>query len=284
MALQQYKVGGTYYGYDPLTGQGIAFPDEKSLKKVFPNGIDPKAMDLPVDPTVFNASPNQPVMGTPYVAPGTTVDNFDPTQYGITPAMWTTLTPADKAFVESIAGTLKSQYDAGQTNVSINQDLLNKALTAAQNDPNIIAKYGDAAKAAASDINFNLGQINANYATAQTQQQLEMAQQRKDLEEQIAAGGQAYSGFRKQAENILGSEQANIIQSSKSALQQKLQDLGRGYESTFGSTELAKLPSLNVGAETYNPLGNITGTAPLAQKADILNRQNQIFNQEYLTK
>lgn len=57
--LKQYKVGQTYYGYDPLSGQGFAADTPETLKKFFPTGIDPTAGDLPVDPTPFNSAPGQ---------------------------------------------------------------------------------------------------------------------------------------------------------------------------------------------------------------------------------
>lgn len=257
------------------------------------NPKDPKVAGIPTltDWAIkFGAKEDPTLAEFAATAPGTTTTNsvttstpFDPTSYGISPDLWKTLSPADKAFAESTATLLKNQFDAGQTNVSINQDLLNKALQSAQTDPNIIAKYGDAAKTAASDIAFNLGQINANYATAQSQQQLELAKQRKDLEGQLAQAGQAYSGFRRQAEDILGSQQANIIQSTKSQLQQQVQDLGRQYETTFGSAALGQLPTpITAGGETYNPLTGIMGSAPAAKQQEIQNKQSQIFNQERL--
>src|SRR5438445_188275 len=62
MALEQYKLGGTYYGYDADTGQGFAASnnDPGSLFHTTFNGqFDPNAKDLPVDPTPFNSTPNQ---------------------------------------------------------------------------------------------------------------------------------------------------------------------------------------------------------------------------------
>src|SRR5262249_45371638 len=50
--------GGTYYGYDPLGGQAIAFPDEKVFKQYF-QSFDPQAGDLPFDPSELNANPGK---------------------------------------------------------------------------------------------------------------------------------------------------------------------------------------------------------------------------------
>lgn len=359
--LQQYHIGGLYYGYDKATGQLIAFPDVATLKLYFPQGIDNNAPNLPLNPNdnlvlaanksagkpvdpstlkpVAPTTPAQPAQAPAQPAnanlgPGTfvdlvkTADNptiygqttdgqwvaienpqqftqtggdfskvrtvatapqatnfsqyvpFDPAKYGIDPATFNSLSMADKAFVESTTGLLQNQYNSGVANVSINRDLLNKALLAAQTDPNIVAKYGDAAKLAAKDVEFNLGQISANYATAQTQQQLELAREKQDLEKQIGKAGQAYSGYRKQAETLLGAQQANVIQSTKSRLQQQLQELGRGYEGTFGSDALKKLQKISAGGESYNAIGGIKGTIDMQKQADILNKQAQIYNQE----
>lgn len=287
--LTQYKLGNTYYGFNDQTGQFIAFPDIQTLKKYFPQGIDPKAKDLPLSPQdgvvlAANQNPGKAidiktlqVMAQPKEAVP-----FDPTKWGISNELWATLSPADKAFVESSAGILKGQFDAGQSNVSINQDLLNKALITAQNDPDIIAKYGDVAKTAALDVSFNLGQINSNWATASALEELQLKKQKNDLANTISEAGQTYSGFRKQAEELLGAEQANIIQSSKSALQQKLQTLGRGYETTFGSKALDQLSPMTVGGQSYNPLGGISGTTERAKKADVEAKQANIYNLEKL--
>lgn len=288
LMLTQYKIGNTYYGFDPDTKQLMSFPDEPTLKMFFPKGIDPKAQDLPF-------SPNDGLVVAANQNPGKAVDantlqisqnqpqgitQFDPSSVGISPELWATLSEADKAFVESISGVLKSQYDQGQTNVSINQDLLNKALVAAQNDPNIIAKYGDAAKVAANDLSYNLASINSNYATADHLQKLQMEKDRKDLAEAEAGAGRAYSGFRKQAEELLGASQANIIQSSRSALKDNIRNLGSTYEKAYGSDALKNLPPISAGGETYTPMGGLTGTVPGQKQADIETRQQQIFNNE----
>ena len=289
--LQQYKIQNTYYGYDDQTKELVAFPDEPTLRKYFPQGIDPKAKPLPlsekdglvvaanqnpgkaIDVNTLKEAANQPK----------TIEPFDPNKYGISPEIWNSLSNADKAFVESTTSLLQGQFDAGQSNVSINQDLLNKALISAQNDPNIISRYGDAAKIASNDLSFNLGQISANYATEQTQQQMEMAKAKKDLAETEAAAGRAYSGFRGQAENLLGAGQANIIQSTKSQLQQQLQLMGRGYEQQYGSTALKGLSSpISAGGQTYQPIGDITGTIPGQKQSEIEARQLDIYNREKL--
>lgn len=61
MALQQYHLGGTYYGYDPSNGQLVAFANMQQLQQYFPSGIQQNAPNLPVDPTQANRTPGTPV-------------------------------------------------------------------------------------------------------------------------------------------------------------------------------------------------------------------------------
>lgn len=213
-----------------------------------------------------------PVKSSPTSTP------FDPTKYGISAQQWATLDTGTKAFVESITKTLQGQYDAGLTSVSINADLLNKAMAAAKNDPDIQAKYGDAFKIAQADVQKNLGLINTQYATDQAQTAMKQENDRKALAEQYAAAGTAYSGFREQAKSQLAQEQSGVIESSKRALQSKLDQMGSGLESTFGSTALPSFGSISAGGLAYSPTTGITGSAPLAEKGDIYNKGVQEYN------
>lgn len=182
-------------------------------------------------------------------------------------ALKTQLSPADQAFSEALYKVTQGQIDAGGVG-TIDSGSYNKALQIASEDPAIKATYGDAAKIAAQDLAFSIGQITNNQATAQPALQVQLQQQQKALQDQIASTGQAYSGFRKQAEDQLKTQQADVIQSSRSQLQQQLQTLGRGYESQFGSSGL---PQISVGGpvtgtQTYQPVGNVTGTQTYGQQ------------------
>lgn len=53
MALRQYRIGGTYYGYDPLAGQAIAFSNPETFQQYFPDGFDPSAAQFTLDPKQF---------------------------------------------------------------------------------------------------------------------------------------------------------------------------------------------------------------------------------------
>lgn len=55
--LTEYKLGNTRYGYDPITGQAIAFGSPEERAKYFTNPMG-EVEDLPIDPTSLNASAN----------------------------------------------------------------------------------------------------------------------------------------------------------------------------------------------------------------------------------
>lgn len=262
-----------------------------------PNPNSPQVFDAqgnPVDLQAYKAATGQSAIPDNQVnfgyvqqsLPGGTAGGntpFDPTAYGISQDVWSTLSPADQAFVQSAAGILSSQYNQGATNVSINQDLMNKALTAAQTDPTIVATYGDAAKEGLQALQFNLGQINASWNTATAVQNQNLLQQKKDLADQYAAAGTAYSGFRQQAKEQLATSQADVIQSSRSQLQQQLQSLGSQYESQFGSSATPSLVVNGVGqtpGAQFTPIGGITGTQPLSQQQAVLSKQQSIYADE----
>lgn len=64
MALQQYRLGGTYYGYDPSSGKLVAFATPDQLKQYFPSGINPSAPTLPSSVNVSTANKTPGVITT----------------------------------------------------------------------------------------------------------------------------------------------------------------------------------------------------------------------------
>jgi hypothetical protein len=186
-------------------------------------------------------------------------------------ALMNTLTPADQAFVQSMWTLQQQQYTSGGSG-SIDQGSIDKAMQIMATDPNIKAQYGDAAALAAKDLAFSLQQITNNQATGQAALAATQLQQRQQLEQQIASSGQAYSGFRQQAQNQLAAQQADVIQSTRSQLQQQIQQLGSGYESAYGSAFPGTGGSSTIsaggpltGQVTYQPTGGIIGTQNQAQ-------------------
>lgn len=216
---------------------------------------------------------------------GSSVDFNNPKWYqtfGITDAMWGQLDPATQSFVKSTASLVQTQYDQGVVNASINADLLNKAMTAAASDPDIKAKYGDALTIAQQDLQKNLALINTSYASQDQITRATQAKEKKDLAETEAAAGRTYSGFRKQAEDLLATNQSGVITSAKSQLQQKLNTLGSSLESTYGTAGLSKFDPISAGGLDYTPYGGITGSEAASKKADIEAKGLSTFNNEKL--
>lgn len=212
----------------------------------------------------------------------TAVSDFDYSKYNITDELWNTLDPATKAFVESMSGMLQAQYDQGVANVSINADLYNKAYEAAKNDPNIMAKYGDALKLDQGSLVQNLGLIDAEFDQKYGLNQMRFEQEKKQLADMEADAGRAFSGFRKQAEGRLATEQSGVIESSKRQLQGQLNQMGQALEARYGTQGLSQFGNLSAGGLAYNPIGNITGTVERDKEQDILTKAANTFNMERL--
>ena len=232
----------------------------------------------------ITSAPAQPTnhQTTTPATPASTTTPFSPSAAGITDDLWKQLDPGTQAFVESVYKTTTSQYNSGMVNVSINQDLLNKAMANAATDPEIISKYGDAFNQTQQSLVQNLGQINAEFnqqaALTATQQQAD----KKAQAEQAAAAGQTYSGFRAQAQQKLQAEQSGVIESSRRQLQNQLNTLGSSVESQYGTAGLNKFAPITAGGLNYTPTGNITGTIGASQKADIQAKGLSTFNAEKL--
>ncbi len=262
----------TIYGVT-AGGQYVGFQTEDQFKQA--GGDFNNVQIIKTAPDSFIAYPDY--LKTP--SSGT----FDYKQWGITDAQWNAIDSATQAFVASTAGILKSQYDQGQANASINSDLLNKAMAAAANDPDIKAKYGDSLAMAQSSLQKNLGFINEEYGQTLTQEQKDWELASKNLKEQQAAAGTAYSGFREQAQQKLDTDQSGIIASTKRSLQQNLNALGQGIESQFGSGALSNFAPLTSQGLSYTPAGGIMGTDPLAKKADVYNKGLSEFSTTKIT-
>jgi hypothetical protein len=245
--------------YDKQTGQGFSSPQALAdfVNKNFP-GVNATSTN------VFS------LIGGQYNAPPP----------GIDPSLWQQVDPATQGFLGNVSQLLQGQFNQGMANVSINADLLNKALIAAQNDPDLLAKYGDASKMALSDLQNNLGYINAEFGQNMALMSKEQEQARKSLTESEAAAGRAQSGFRQQAQDLLKQQQGAVIASSKRTLEQQVRQLGSQYESQFGTQALSNAGQIGAGGINYQPYGGITGSVPLQKKGDIQTKQQQIFNAE----
>ncbi len=178
----------------------------------------------------------------------------------------TTLTPADQAFAEALYKTTQSQIAAGGVG-SVDAGSMQKALQIAATDPAIKSTYGDAAALNQQQLGFNLQQINNNWNTGQAAQQATLYQQKQALDQQIASAGQAYSGFAQKARQNLAASQNDIIQSTRSQLQQQIQSLGSQQERLYGSgfPGMGGSSAITAGGYTYQPTGGIIGTQNQAQ-------------------
>jgi hypothetical protein len=269
--------GGAYYvPYDYALANNV-FPQVKDIS----NRVDqqyPIAGNINSAPK--DATPKGTTTETPTTVPSSTTAPFNPTTYGITPELWNNLSPSQQALIESMSSTARDQWMAGQLDVSINQDLLNKALARAQSDPDIVAKYGDALIADQAGVQRSLNYIGAEYTQQKALTATQQEQERMKLAETEAETGRAYSGFREQAKQRLASEQSGVIESSRRTLQQQLEQTGQALEKIYGTAGLSQFGTIGAGGETYTPMGGITGSLAAQKRADILSKQAQIFNLE----
>lgn len=206
-------------------------------------------------------------------------------KYGITQDIWNQMSPTQQAVVSAATGAASALYGANASNVT-----LQSALQAAATDPTLIAKYADALKVDTNVFQQNLQQIQQATSTTAQQQQTQFENDRRNLSEQEAAAGQAYSGLRGRAQEQLGQSESGIISSSQSALQKQLNDATSAFESKYGTaaTTPATAQFTNPGSSSsvslsglYNPtspqtstlsgttIGGITGSNNTAKQADI---------------
>ena len=205
---------------------------------------------------------------------------------GFTDAQIAGMSAGDQANWAMTGTYLKKQSDLAATTASINAQTFNDAYTKAVNDPNIAAKYADLATTTAGDFANNLSQISLNAQLTSQQQQAQMQQAQAAQEKQFGGAGTAYSSFRQGAQQQLNTSNQGVIQSTASQIQQQLRTAGAGAEQLYGSNYA---PLQNAGVQYLNPLtgqsqnigyqgyGNLTGTVGQQKEADVLARQQQIY-------
>lgn len=187
-----------------------------------------------------------------------------------------------KALISAIADVASSAATTGKPPLSFAD-----ALDAAAKDPNIIAKYADASKLDLQSFTQQLNNLKTNYSTQSELYKTQFENERKALAEQQAAAGRAYSGFRGKAQQDLLQQEAGIVTSSKSQLQNALNQMTSQFESKYGTgmTPPAAITAANplTGGVTASGLktsgggtetvtgqiaGGITGTETAAKAAD----------------
>lgn len=226
---------------------------------------------------------------------------YDPSwaAYGLTQDQWNSLDATQQATIGAALSVAKSNYSSGASSITLQQ-----ALAAAATDPNLVAKYADAAKLDTQTFQQNLQQLQQSTSTTAQQQQTQFENYRKALAEQQAANGTAYSGFRGEAQQQLGQQESGIVQSSKSALQKNLNDATSAFEAKYGTaattpatatfTDPAASSNISLSGQ-YSPsgtvantltgtvAGGITGTQPIAKQADIDSTASQYVQQGQVT-
>lgn len=210
---------------------------------------------------------------------------------GVSDAQIQNMLSSDPAGLQNFALTgeyLKKQNDLGQSVANANLQSIQDAYNAALNDPNIKAKYGDLQQSDVANFNQKLQTIQAQTSSNEQLQQLQFQKQQRDLANAQAQAGTAYSGFRKQAQDLLNSQQSNVIQSTTSALKNQLQSTLSPLEQFYGSNKFGSLfPNTGINFMnpisgqtsqiSYSPIGNLTGTETAQKQADVANRQQQIY-------
>ena len=195
------------------------------------------------------------------------------TNYKATPNAPAKLNP-QQALLYTVADVNTSAVTEGKPPVSFAE-----ALKLAQNDPNIISKYADEAGLDKQAFEQNLVDLQTNLNVDSETKKMQFENDKKQLAENFAASGAAYSGFRGKAQENLNKSQSGIITSTRSATQKKLQEATSAFESKYG-TSATKEASVNyinpsTGAVenlTAPTLGGITGSINPAKQQDINNK------------
>lgn len=214
--------------------------------------------------------------------------------YGVSTDQWNQMNDAQRAIIAAA-------YTAKQTayNTSGQQMTFADALTQAAQDPNIVAKYADAAKLDTQAFQQSLQQLQQSGTTEAQNNQIAFETARKQLADQSAAAGQANSGFRTKAQENLGTQEQGIVQSSRSTMQQNLNDLTRNFEGKYGTaattpatagfTDPYAVSNISLSGQ-YNPnangantlagtlAGGVTGSQPVAKQGDINTKATSIYN------
>lgn len=196
-----------------------------------------------------------------------------------------------------VLGAYTAKQQAYENNAQ--QLTFDQALQQAAQDPNIVSTFADAAKVDKAAFQQGLLQLQQATSVSAQQQQQQFENERKQLAEQHANAGTAYSGFRGQAQQQLGQQEAGIVTSSRAALQKQLDDATRAFEAKYGTgaTTPASLQYQNPDLSSnytlsglYKPqgtslntlqgstIGSITGSQPVEKQNAINAKAVDIYN------
>ncbi len=251
MTAQQVATGPGVYG--PATTAAVAAL-QKSLGVDNSSGVGyygPKtlaAVSSQVPKEQRTQTQNNPQNSTEQ----TDINTYNPT-YGVTPEQWTQMNDTQRATIVAIDTVKKQAYQTDGQQLTFADALKNAA-----QDPTIVAKFADAAKLDAQTFAQNLAQIQQASTSTAEQQQMQFENDRKQLAETAAAKGQAYSGFRGQAQEQLGKTESGIVQSSRALLKQQLDSATKEFESKYG-TGATKAASANFADPFANSNISLSG-------------------------
>lgn len=183
---------------------------------------------------------------------------------------------------------LKKQSDANGASTEATAQAIQDAYVRASQDPLIAGKYADIQSVDKANFANNLASLQSSADVTANTQKMQFEQDYKNLAENAAASGQAYSGFREQAKGKLGQQQSGVITSTRQGFKDNLTNLVTNLQAKYGSDQFSSLfPNLalnynnpmNGASESINPSlipGNLMGTLPIQKAADVTNRQQQI--------
>lgn len=198
---------------------------------------------------------------------------YDPSwqKYGITADLWNQMSSVQRGTIGAALGAASSMYSASGSSVTLDQ-----ALKLAATDPNIISKYADAAKIDAQVFQQNLTNIQTAISSTAQQQQIQFENEKRALADQSAAAGQAYSGYRGLAEKQMSETESGIVTSSRSDLQNKLNQATSAFETRYGTTATPSATATYMNPLTNTPeslsgapAGGITGSVSASKAQDI---------------
>ncbi len=273
-----------------ITADGIYGPKTAAAVKAYQqaNGLVADGIVGPNTIAKLNTSNSSNSGGTPGSGTGGT-----PTSGSSTGGGSNTQVNPQAALLGAIGDVSSNTYATGNSGLT-----LDEALKAAQNDPNIIAKYSDMLKLDTQSFQNQLSNLQQATSTDAQQKQMQFENDRRQLAENSAAAGQAYSGLRNRAQEQLGTQQSGIVESSRNTLKKSLQDLTTAFEQKYGtgasqaatmqfkdpfSSSGISLSGLktdgtpNISTLSGQQAGGVTGTVPIQKQNDILNKGLDLF-------
>lgn len=204
---------------------------------------------------------------------------------GLTDEQIASIPEDQKAIYASIGDTLTKQFESGKVT---SFDLL-EAVKVAEQDPDIVAKYGDSLKSGIESFKANMESYQNELTLGMSDAARKFYNDKRALTEAEAGAGRAYSGFRKQAEEKLAKDESSIISSSLSKYRDNLKNLSTNFETKYGTkqynTSLGETPRLvytdpltgNPSVINTGAMGGIVGSEPVAKGQAIRSKASDLL-------